>query len=102
MNIGSFWWLREWCVLRVRHPGVDEPDGGVISLDQTRWIVQFASFIEEKCKMGSLDGVNDTKFIGPDARKPSKNESGDVVEDWQPRFAVIPAVVIAEILVNGY
>uniref|UniRef100_A0A915HQF8 Uncharacterized protein n=1 Tax=Romanomermis culicivorax TaxID=13658 RepID=A0A915HQF8_ROMCU len=78
MNIGSFRWLGEWRVLWVHHPGINEADGSVVSLDQARQVVQAGSFIEEQSKMGSLDTVDDSKFFSPDAVNPSQNESGNV------------------------
>uniref|UniRef100_A0A915K0T5 Uncharacterized protein n=1 Tax=Romanomermis culicivorax TaxID=13658 RepID=A0A915K0T5_ROMCU len=54
--------------MMVRHHGIDEADSGVIGLDQTRWIVQTMSLVEEQSKMGCLNGIDNAKFLGPDAR----------------------------------
>uniref|UniRef100_A0A915I004 Uncharacterized protein n=1 Tax=Romanomermis culicivorax TaxID=13658 RepID=A0A915I004_ROMCU len=57
---------------------MDEANGSVIGLDQTRWVVQSASFVEQQGEMGGLDSINATEFFGPNTRNPSQDESGDI------------------------
>uniref|UniRef100_A0A915HS03 Uncharacterized protein n=1 Tax=Romanomermis culicivorax TaxID=13658 RepID=A0A915HS03_ROMCU len=57
---------------------INEDDGHVIGMDQTRQVVQSASLIEEQSEMGHLEGVNDSKFFNPDARDGSQNKGGNL------------------------
>uniref|UniRef100_A0A915HMS4 Uncharacterized protein n=1 Tax=Romanomermis culicivorax TaxID=13658 RepID=A0A915HMS4_ROMCU len=97
MNISSVWQQR----VRVRHPRINEANVSVIGLDQTRWVVQSASFVEEQGKMGGLDSVNTTEFFSPNTPNPLQDESGHVWGNEWVGFMVTRAVVFAEILVNG-
>uniref|UniRef100_A0A915L7S0 Uncharacterized protein n=1 Tax=Romanomermis culicivorax TaxID=13658 RepID=A0A915L7S0_ROMCU len=86
LNISGVWGQREWCILRVRHPRIDEASSSVIGLDQTRRVVQSAGFAEEQGKMGSLDSMDAIGFFGPNTRNPSQDESGNVGGNRPPGF----------------
>uniref|UniRef100_A0A915K4W2 Uncharacterized protein n=1 Tax=Romanomermis culicivorax TaxID=13658 RepID=A0A915K4W2_ROMCU len=86
INVNGVGWQREWGVLGVPHPGIDESNCSIIGLNQARWVVQSASFVEEQGKIGGLDSIDTTLFFGPNACNPSEDESGDVRGDGRSGF----------------
>uniref|UniRef100_A0A915KZM8 Secreted protein n=1 Tax=Romanomermis culicivorax TaxID=13658 RepID=A0A915KZM8_ROMCU len=48
LNVGNFGPLREWCILRICHPAVDQTHGRVVGLQQARRVIQATRFIEKK------------------------------------------------------
>uniref|UniRef100_A0A915JK02 Uncharacterized protein n=1 Tax=Romanomermis culicivorax TaxID=13658 RepID=A0A915JK02_ROMCU len=81
LNVGNFGRLREWCVLRICHPAVDQTDSGVVGLQQAQWVIQAARFIEEKGQMGVVNGVNDAELLGSQASDPSQYQCPHVMGD---------------------